>query len=38
MVDEALPVGYLPPLGKGKGKISDIRYLGGSEYLRAAMR
>ena len=31
----ALPVGYLPPPGKGKAKISDIRYLGGSEYLRA---
>ena len=31
-------VGYIPPLDKGKGKISEIRYLGGSEYLRAAMR
>ena len=28
-----LPVGYLPPLGKGKGKIREIRYPYGSEYL-----
>ena len=34
----ALPVGYLPPLGKSKGKISEIRYLGGSEYLRDVVR
>ena len=33
-----LPVGYLPLPSKGKGKISEIRYPGGSEYLRAAMR
>ena len=26
------------PLGKGKGKISEIRYLSGSEYLRAAIQ
>ena len=38
MVSEVLPVGYLPPPSNGKGKISDIRYLGGSEYLRATMR
>ena len=38
MVVEVLPVGYLPPPGKGKGKISEIRYPGGSEYLRAAVR
>ena len=36
-VDGVLPVGYLPP-GKIKGKISEIRYPGGSEYLRDAMR
>ena len=30
-----LLVGYLPPLGMGKGKINEIRYLGGSDYLRA---
>ena len=33
-----LPVAYLPPKSKGKGKISEIRYPCGSEYLRAAMR
>ena len=33
-----LPVGYLPPPSKGKGKISEIRYPCGSEYLRAAVR
>ena len=38
VVTDVLPVGYLPLLGKGKGKISEIRYLGGSEYLRAAVR
>ena len=26
------------PLGKGKGKISEIRYPNGSEYLRAAIQ
>ena len=38
VVAGVLPVGYLPPPSKGKGKISEIRYPGGSEYLRAAMR
>ena len=38
MVTGVLPVGYLPPLGKGKEKISEIRYPCGSDYLRAAMR
>ena len=33
-----LLVGYLPPPGKGKGKISEIRYPCGSEYLRLAVR
>ena len=33
-----LPVGYLPPPCKGKGKISEIRYPYGSEYLRASVR
>ena len=28
-----LPVGYLPPPGKRKGKISEIRSPNGSEYL-----
>ena len=31
-------VGHLPLLGKGKKRISEIRYPTGSEYLRAAMR
>ena len=26
------------PLGKGKGKINEIRYLSGSEYLRPAIQ
>ena len=34
----ALLVGYLPPPSKGKGKISEIRYPDGSEYLRAIVR
>ena len=38
MVARVLPVGYLPPPGKGKGKISEIRYPCGSEYLRTAVR
>ena len=38
MVAEVLLVGYLPPPGKGKGKISEIRYPCGFEYLRAAVR
>ena len=33
-----LPIGYLPSLGKGKGKISEIRYPGGSKYLRVVVR
>ena len=33
-----LSVGYLPLPGKGKEKISKIRYPDGSEYLRAAVR
>ena len=37
-VAKVFPVGYLPPLGKGKGKISEVRYLGGSKYLRAIVR
>ena len=38
MVVGVLLVGYLPPPGKGKGKISEFRYPYGSEYLRAAVR
>ena len=33
-----LLVGYLPPLGKGKGKFSEIRHPSGFEYLRATGR
>ena len=33
-----LSVGYLPLPGKGKEKISDIRYPCGSKYLRVAVR
>ena len=38
VVAGVLPVGYLPLPRKGKGKISEIRYPCGSEYLRATMR
>ena len=37
-VARVFPVGYLPPPGKGNGKISEVRYLGGSKYLRATVR
>ena len=33
-----LPMGYLPPPGKGKEMIREIRYPCGSNYLRAAVR
>ena len=38
VVAGVLLVGHLPPPGKGKEKISEIRYPGGFEYLRAAVR
>ena len=38
VVAGVLLIGYLPPPGKGKGKISEIRYPCGSEYLRAVAR
>ena len=38
VVAGVLPISYLPPPGKGKGKISKIRYPCGFEYLRAAVR
>ena len=38
VVDGAPLVGHPCPLGKGKGKISEIRYPSGSEYFRAAMK
>ena len=38
VVAGVFPVGYLPPPGKSKGKISEIRNPYGFEYLRAAVR
>ena len=38
MVAGVLPIGYLSPPDKGKGKISEIRYPCGSKYLRASVR
>ena len=38
MVDRAPPTDHPSPSGKGKGKISEIRYPSGSEYLKAAMK
>ena len=38
VVDRVPFVGPPPPFGKGKSKVSEIRYLGGSDYLRVAMR
>ena len=38
MVARVHPIGYLPLPDKGKGKISEIRYPCGSEYLRATVR
>ena len=37
-VDRVPLVGHPSSPGKGKGKISEIKYPGGSKYLRAAMR
>ena len=38
MVDRAPPAEHPSPYGKGKGKISEIRYPSGSEYLKAAVK
>ena len=38
VVSRVLPVGYLPPPNKGKGKISEIRYPDGFKYLRVVVR
>ena len=38
MVDRAPPTDHPSPSGKGKGKISEIRYLSGSEYLKATVK
>ena len=36
---DQVPLGGPPsPFGKGKGKVSNIRYPGGSEYLTAAIQ
>ena len=38
VVDRAPSVGHPSPLGKGKGKVSEIKYPSGSEYLRVVMK
>ena len=38
VVAGVLPVGYLPPPSKGKGKISEIKHPDGSKYLRVVVR
>ena len=38
VVAGVLQEGYLPSPGKGKGKISEIRYHCGSKYLRVFVR
>ena len=37
VVDQVPLVGPPSPFGRGKSKVSEIRYHGGSEYLRAAV-
>ena len=38
VVDRAPPADHPSPSGKGKGKISEIRYPSGSEYLKASVK
>ena len=38
LVDRAPSTDHPSPFGKGKGKISEIRYLSGSEYFKAAVK
>ena len=38
MVDRVPKADHLSPSGKGKGKISEIRYPSGSEYLKAVVK
>ena len=38
VVDRAPSTGHPPPLGKGKGKISEIKYPNSSEYLRVVVK
>ena len=37
VVDRVPLTGPPSPYGKGKGKVSEIRYLGGSAYLMAVV-
>ena len=37
-IDRAPPVDHPPSSGKGKGKVSEIRYPIGSEYLKATVK
>ena len=38
VVDRAPPADHPSPFDKGKGKVSEIRYPSGSEYLKAAVK
>ena len=38
MVDRAPPTDHSSPSGKGKGKVSEIRYPSDSEYLKEAVK
>ena len=38
VVDRAPPADHPSPSGKGKGKISEIRYPSGSEYFKTAVK
>ena len=38
VVDKAPSTDHPSPFGKGKGKISEIRYPSGSEYLKAVVK
>ena len=38
MVNRASPTGHASLPGKGKGKISEIRYPSGSEYFRVVVK
>ena len=38
VVDRAPPTDHPSPSGKGKGKVSEIRYPSGSEYLKAVIK
>ena len=38
VVDRAPPTDHSSSSGKGKGKVSEIRYPSGSEYLKATVK